>query len=272
MYRVLVPVDRDETRALHQAKYVARLPDAADAVAATVLHVSAEAGSETPEEAPFAEAPAPAEAAQQLEAAGVTVVRRHETGGVAATILDVAADVDADELVVGGRKRSGVTQVLLGSTVRDVLLSTRRPVTLTGRGVALGDGPRRLLLPVDRDETRARHQARYLTGLPGDPDDVEPTVCYVFPHQDYRGAPPHEFEEVGAAVAAAHLLESAGYAVERVVEGGEVARTILEMAADREVDGVVMGGRKRSGVRSVLLGSTVQDVTLSADRPVTITG
>jgi nucleotide-binding universal stress UspA family protein len=272
MYRVLVPVDRDTTRALHQAKYVARLPAAADAVEATVFHVPRHGGFDTLDEVAFSEVAAAAEAATHLEDAGVTVHRRLAEGIPSVAIADAIEDVDADEVVMAGRKRSGVTDVLLGSTVQDVLLSTTRPVTLTGRQARLGEGVRDLLLPVDRDEERALHQARYVAGLPGEPEDVAATVYYVFPHQDYRGAPPHEFDEVAAAVAAADHLESAGFEVRRVAEGGEVARRIVDVAADGGVDGVVMGGRKRSGVQKVLLGSTVHDVLLSADRPVTITG
>jgi nucleotide-binding universal stress UspA family protein len=195
-----------------------------------------------------------------------------DDGSVAAAIVDAVDDVDADEVVMGGRKRSGVASVLLGSTTHDVLLSTDRPVTLTGEHASLGEGTRRVLLPVDGDADRARHQATYVTKLPGAPETVEATVLHVFPHQDYKGAPPHEFDDVEAAVEAAELLEASGVDVERVAVGGEVTRKVVAAATDRDVDGIVLGGRKRSGVQKVILGSIVRDVLLSADRPVTVTG
>ena len=77
---------------------------------------------------------------------------------------------------------------------------------------------------------------------------------------------------INAAVEAADAIERAGVSVDRVAIGGEVARKILRVAADRSVDSVAMGGRKRSGLQEVLMGSTTQDVLLSAERPVTITG
>jgi len=272
MYRVLVPVDTNTNRARHQAQYVARLPDAGSTVSATVLYVATPDTFATADEVSFSAVDAAVAAADDLEAAGVTVDRRVDDGRASRAIVDTIEEVDADEVVMGGRKRSGVTTVLLGSTVQDVLCSTERPVTVTGEDVSLGEGPRRVLVPVDESETRARRQAAYVTGLPGDPSNVEATVFYVFRHQDYAGAPPHEFDEVDSAVAAADDLEAAGVSVERVAEGGEVARRILGAAEDRGVDGIVMGGRKRSGVQKVLLGSTVRDVLLSAERPTTLTG
>jgi len=272
MYRVLVPVDTNTNRARHQAQYVTRLPDADSAVEATVLYVAPPDRFTTPDEASFTDVDSAVAAAEHLESAGIDVDRRVDSGGVSPAIVGAVTDVDADEVVMGGRRRSGVTAVLLGSTVLDVMLSTDRPVTVTGERVSLGDGPRRLLVPVDESEKRARRQAAYVAALPGASSAVEATVCYVFRHQDYAGAPPHEFAEVDSAVAAADTLEDAGVSVERLAEGGEVARRILAAAETRNADGIVMGGRKRSGVQKALLGSTVRDVICAAERPVTLTG
>ncbi len=272
MYTVLVPVDEDEARAVAQADYVARLADDGDPVQATVLHVVPAIEHSPDYEVTFGDVGAAVRAADRLEAAGVSVTRRVDVGFVDETVVDAAAELDADEVVVGGRKRSSVSKAVLGSTAQDVLLSVDRPITVTGDGLELGEGVRRFLVPVDTDERRARNQAAYVAGLPGATDAVEATVLHVPPHQDYEGAPPHEFDDVDAAVAAAQFLESEGITVERAVVGGSVSRTILDAATDRGVDGIVMGGRKRSGVASVLFGSTSQDVVISADRAVTITG
>jgi len=272
MYNVLIPVDDDENRAFSQARYVSRLLNADETVEATVLYVVPPDEFSEAEEAAFAERDAAVQAADHLEEAGVAVSRRVDDGGVAEQITRTAGEIDADEIVIGGRKRSGVSKVLVGSTAQDVLLSSERPVTITGENVVL-DGERgKILVPVDTSEQRAQNQVDYLANRPDAPESLETTVFSVFPHQDYRGAPPHEFEEIDAAVAAADSLEERGIAVERVAVGGEVARTILDAAAERHVDSIVMGGRKRSGLTSVVFGSTTQDVILSADRPVTLTG
>lgn len=271
MYTILLPVDRDVDRAISQAEYVDRLTDVDGEYEVTVLHVSSlEAISDEDEE--FSTVDSAVAAAAHLEEIGLDVTRSVESGRPAETISEVAANLDVDEIVMGGRKRSGMVQVLLGSTVYEVMISTEKPVTITGKEVTLGTGSYEVLVSVDRDVDRALDQARYVTTLPNAAAEVSATVLYVFPHLDYKGAPPHEFDEIDAAVQAADSLEDAGVSVERVAIGGEVVRKILETGDELDVDTIVMGGRKRSSVRKVLLGSTVRDVMLSADRPITLVG
>lgn len=271
-YQVLVPVDDDRDRAFHQAEYVERLADGTDDIEATILYVVPPSEFEQADAVSFSEVEGAVDAAERLETAGVSVNRVVGDGGVAQEIDRVATDRDVDEVVMGGRNRSGVVQVLLGSTVLDVMLSSDRPVTITGEKSVVGEGTRQVLVPIDRSEERAMNQAEYVAGLPTAPDRLEATVFYVFPHLDYAGAPDHEFDEIDAAVAAADHLEGAGISVERAAVGGEVTRTILERADEDGADAIVVGGRKRSGIQKVLLGSTAQDIILGADRPVTITG
>ena len=263
MYNVLIPVDDNLERAIAQAEYVSALPAPADGVDATILTVGMD---------DFSATEAPVRAAEHLESAGIDVDRVVEEGGVARAIVEAAAERETDHLVMGGRKRSDTATALLGSTVLDVFRSTDLPVTMTGQNMTAGNRDRHLLLPVDDDEERAGHQADFVTGLPGDPGEVTATVLVVFRHQDYKGAPEHTFDEVDAAVLAADRLAAAGVPVERVAVGGEIPNEILDTAADHGATEIVMGGRKRSGVQKVLMGSTARDVLLSADRPVTITG
>jgi nucleotide-binding universal stress UspA family protein len=272
MYRLLVPVDRDIGRAVHQSRYVNRLAETVEDVEATVLFVVTPETFGRAEDVEFEEVDAAVEAADTIEAAGIDVRRVVDDGGAAEQIVRTADDHDVDEIVVAGRDRSGVARVLLGSTVNDVVVSTERPVTVTGERVVLGEGVRHLLVPVDRDVDRALRQTAYVSSLHETGGDVEATVLYVFPHQDYTGAPSHVFAEVQSAVEAADDLEASGIPVERVAVGGEVVSTILDAAEERDVDGIVMGGRKRSGVQKVLLGSTSLDAVLSAQRAVTIAG
>lgn len=282
MYGMLVPVDRNESRALHQAKYVASLPEAAERVEATVLHVAPPEAGYDADEMELVSGSRPMNvseriesvvaAADYLEERGITLNRAADTGAVPERIVRIAEREETREIVMGGRKHSGVAEVLLGSTVMDVFQSTDRPVTVTGTSMAVRGGSHRVLIPVGANRDRALHQAEYVAGLPGAVEDVSATVAHVFAARGYRGGSDHEFEDADAAVAAADRLEEASVDVERVALTGNVSRSILDAAEDHGADSIVLGGRNRSGIQSVLLGSTAQDVVRSADRPVTITG
>jgi len=53
---------------------------------------------------------------------------RGEVGPVAETVIDVAHEMDARYLVVGGRKRSPVGKALFGSKTQTLLMDADRPV------------------------------------------------------------------------------------------------------------------------------------------------
>ncbi|HMJ39951.1 MAG TPA: universal stress protein [Verrucomicrobiae bacterium] len=63
-----------------------------------------------------------------LKAAGVKYRAVIEDGRAASVITDVADRENADIVVVGRRGRSGVAELLLGSTSHELVLHSRRPV------------------------------------------------------------------------------------------------------------------------------------------------
>lgn len=127
-----------------------------------------------------------------------------------------------------------------------------------------------ILVPVDQDAERASHQADYVTSLPGT-DDVKATVLHVTPREESTSGE-RNFDDVDTAVTVAKRIEEAGITVDRVADGGTVTKKIVEYADDIDAAEVVLGGRKRSGVAKVLVGSVTQDVIYSTERPVVITG
>lgn len=127
-----------------------------------------------------------------------------------------------------------------------------------------------VLVAVDRNESYAENQADYVRNLPEAPETVTARVLYVYPQRDYQGAPSQDFDEIDAAVMAADRIEAAGIEVERRTDGGNITKRITKHAEAIDADDIVLGGRKRSGVSRVVLGSVTQDVVFAVDRPVTI--
>ena len=138
MYRVLVPVDDDVDRALTQAQYVADLPAATDEVEAVLLFVFTGDSEDIPSEyRQFKTADriqSVRRARDFLEDEGVSVEVRDDSGDTTQDIIRVADDVDADAVVLGGRKRSPAGKAIFGSTTQSVILNTDRPVVVTGSG------------------------------------------------------------------------------------------------------------------------------------------
>ena len=69
------------------------------------------------------------ELASLLDEAGVDYVVRGAVGDHGKAIVDLAEEVDADRVVVGGRKRSPTGKAVFGSVAQEVMLSAPCPVT-----------------------------------------------------------------------------------------------------------------------------------------------
>ena len=136
-YRVLVPIDQSEARALAQAGYVADLPAASERVEAVLLHVfTPEESEEIPDElGTYKSADRIASvrrAREHLDERDVTVTLLDASGTPAAAIVEAAENQDATAVVVGGRKRSAAEEAVFGSVTQSVIHGTARPVVVTG--------------------------------------------------------------------------------------------------------------------------------------------
>ena len=66
---------------------------------------------------------------EQLVEAGIESTVRGAVGDHGDEIVALAEDIDADLIVVGGRKRSPTGKAVFGSTAQEVMLSSPCPVT-----------------------------------------------------------------------------------------------------------------------------------------------
>lgn len=136
MYRILLPVDIDETRTERIASAVVDVFGDRDDVAVTILNVFEEfevtdesdmvRSADLYDETSFPDSVDTA--TEILSAADFEVEKRREHGEPAERIIAVADEIDADIIAMGGRKRRPSGKVLFGSVLQSVLLSTDRPV------------------------------------------------------------------------------------------------------------------------------------------------
>lgn len=131
MYRVLIAVSDDVDQALEQADFVASLPGTAD-VDVTVTHAYDDEDERGPqgESLPPEESDAVNAVRTRLEAAGLPVETQETYLPVAEGIVDLAADVGADLVVVGARQRTPVGKAVFGSVTQSVVLNSPVPVTV----------------------------------------------------------------------------------------------------------------------------------------------
>lgn len=149
MYRVLLPVNTNESRARAQTEAALDLPAAADELEVDILHVHRDVSASDAQWAAgegfadsFAEEmaaevrdldriPSSVEAAVDLLESsdhGFTVHER--SGEPAAEILDFAAEHDSDVIILGVSGHSPVGKVLFGSVAQAVILDSDRPIML----------------------------------------------------------------------------------------------------------------------------------------------
>lgn len=128
----------------------------------------------------------------------------------------------------------------------------------------------RVLVPIDTSDERATSQAHAVTSLPNATEEVEAILLHVFDDEDRaeQTAP----TQLSAGKGAEEVLKNHGVPVETESVSGDPVEEILDAAEEMHADAIVLGGRKRSTVGTLLFGSVSQAVTLSADLPVTITG
>ena len=291
--RILCPVDFSESsdRAFEHAVAIARWYKAA----ITVLHVVdqrldasigfAAAVPEPPVLTPSVREQIAGEL-QRLSTSGaasdVTIETVVRDGRPDVAILDVAAAMPADLLVMGTHGRSGFDRLVMGSVTEKVLQRAACPVLSVPPHAE--DGPRTpvalksILCPVDFSES-SMDALRCAVSL-AEESDGRLTVLHVAPALSPQEVPAYDLQRAAEFQAhcdrrlrqrLADFVPGAARAyctVEERVTSGKPWREILRVAAEQLTDLIVIGLRRRSGVDRALFGSTTQQVVRQAACPV----
>ncbi len=211
--------------------------------------------------------------------AGVKVDPLVLEGGVIDSIVEQAASLEADLIVMGTHGRSGFERLLLGSVTERVLRKAPCPVlTVPRRVTSAAPGFKRILCPIDFSQP-STHALTYALSLAQEAD-ARLTVVHVVELQlepdtyQYRllNVPEYRAQMVRAASEQmANALPDGveSYcAIEQTVITGKAYREILRLADEQHADLIVMGVHGRSVMDLLVFGSTTQHVVRQAPCPV----
>jgi nucleotide-binding universal stress UspA family protein len=206
-----------------------------------------------------------AQVATRLRAAGRVCSTEVHAGNPAEQILEAAGRLKPDLIVVGAHGVSGLRHFRLGSVADKVLEHAECSVLIVRTSAALEDqNPWNILVAYD-DSGPAREAVRFSASLPL-AASTQVTVVTVMPmihmyRQDIR----QELNSIWQQKrdAAQRALDDAVAAVRWPTsnvsslfrESADVARDILDAAAETRCDLVVLGYKGRSAIKRFLLGS-----------------
>jgi nucleotide-binding universal stress UspA family protein len=206
-----------------------------------------------------------------------------ETGDTARRILETAAGMPADLVVMGTHGRSGFVRLVLGSVTEKVLRQAACPVMSVPRGTpdATPTPPlfKRILCPIDFSDC-SLHALRYAMSLAQEADarlialhvtEFPPASTELVPVplvdlDEYRKQ--YEQESRERLEQAIPETVRAYCHVDTRVTAGSPYREILHLAAEQQVDLIVMGVRGSGGLDRLFFGSTTNHVVRQASCPV----
>lgn len=228
-------------------------------------------------------ADAVAQTKQFVESAGISDLRVHvsvERGNPSMEIVTRAPNGGSGLIVMGTHGRSGFERMALGSVVEKVLRRVHCPMlTVPPRAVELRAETMfsRVLCPVDfsRSSAWALEFASSLTGRTKGKLVVLHAIEAVAeePLEQRRFSVPELRQQLheDAKERMRTTLAAEGHhpqAPEVLIVAGRAYVEILRVAADRNVDTIVMGVRGRGAIDRLMLGSTTDHVIRASTCPV----
>lgn len=218
------------------------------------------------------------ELVRRLVSMGVAARWRQQLGLPSRLINQAAEELGADLVTVGAYGRTGLSDILLGSTAQRVVEGAPCPVLTIHPAPPRPYAPKRMrhiLAPVDFSfcSLDALDYAAQLATQFG----AMLTVLYVMEpllFECERAADPlavasHQREQAAARLAdLVHELRGQDLAVETAMDGGNPPEAILTETNRRGCDLVVMGTRGRRGLTSLIGGSVAERVLRQATVPV----
>lgn len=126
MYTIVVGVDDVETHGTQLAEQVTALPGDPEEFDVHVVH----SFKDNPSGASATQVGSVRRFVETLDRSGIDATVHEDSGEPGEAIRSLTRTVDADMILVGGRKRSPAGKALFGSVTQDIILNADRPVTV----------------------------------------------------------------------------------------------------------------------------------------------
>ena len=210
-------------------------------------------------------------AATYATRAGVASTTLLTWGNIPATILQTA-DAEACELIIlGSRGLTGWKRLMLGSISNAVAAKAPQPVLIVKQPLAEAPGAplwRRVLVATGDSawsDAAVEHAVRLAHA-----EQLEVCFLHVARTRGPRGDTPAALAGQASLIRAAARAAAAGLVYDATLGAGDIVRTILDTAATKQCDAIVMGSRGLTGWKRLMLGSIAGAVAATAVVPVLI--
>ena len=212
-----------------------------------------------------------ARAAAQARQTGVACETVSRWGHVPQTILQTAAENHADLIVLGARGVNGRKRLRLGSISNAVAAKASQPILVVKQPLAVAPGAplgRRVLVATGGSPWSDVAVA-YALRL-AQVQQLEVCILHVDRGRPHRGEDPAAAEGKSLLTLAEAQAAAMGVTYEGTLASGDVAQAILETAATKQCDGIILGSRGLTGWKRLMLGSISNTVATKASQPVLI--
>lgn len=178
-------------------------------------------------------------------------------------IVDTAEEIEADLIVMGRRGQRGLARMMVGDATAKVVGYAHCPVLIAPRGARMWQAHIVLATDGSAHSEAAAASALHIAERCKLPLTV--VSATMASHNDSRKA-----EARGAADKVAALATQRGVASEALVAEGRPDDVVVNTAAARSADLIVVGSHGRTGLAKILLGSISERIIGAANCPVLV--
>jgi nucleotide-binding universal stress UspA family protein len=210
-------------------------------------------------------------AAAQAERSGVPCVTECRWGGVPEIILLTANEVMCDLIVMGAHMVTGWKRLRLGRITNAVASKSKQPVLVVKQPPAVTPGSplgRRILVATGGSPW-SDAAVDYAIAL-AQREHFSLCLLHVVPKKRRQRRAMDDLDGEHILLRSQTRAADAGVNATTVLAHGDIARTIVDMAAKHACDGILLGSRGTTGWKRLMIGSISNAVIVTTTLPVLV--